>query len=77
MIWIKIKKHYKINLKTSRLLIKNHVNIIINSSTIFLFKTRYKALKEKIKKNLVQIRPNKKFKRETKAKNTKYHLNGK
>ena len=42
-----------------------------------LFKTKYKELTTKIKKNLVQIIPNRKFKRKTKAKNTKYPLNGK
>ena len=39
---------------------------------IFLFKTRYKKLKNKTKKNLVQIKLNRKFKRKTKAK--KYNL---
>ena len=66
------KNIIKINLKTSKLLIKNYINIIINLNTIFLFKTQYKTLKKKTKKNLVLIRLNKKFKRETKVKNTKY-----
>jgi hypothetical protein len=64
-------------MKTSISLIKNSINTIIDSNTIHTFKKRYKKLKEKIKKNLVQIKPNRKFQRLTKEKNTKYHLNGK
>jgi hypothetical protein len=72
-----IKKKYKINVKTSMILIKDYfMELLSKSAHIKLFYSEYNWLKSKLSKKLVQIKDKKKFPRILKANNIKHHLNG-